>query len=76
MIWWVLLGGLFGLSIGFAIGMFVMRPNEDGLLRAYIPDIEDEQPYLYAEWYYPIWVIVNKKRVTLKVDTQNLKTRK
>ena len=73
MIWWFLVGILLG-----TISMALMQifKSKDGILKVYIPDVDDEQPYLYVELNKPVGDICSKKNVTFKVDTQNLKTRK
>lgn len=63
------------LGIGF-MGWHHSHKRTEGTLKVYIPDVEDEQPYLYVELNEPVWNICSKKKVTFEVDTQNLKTRK
>lgn len=73
MIWWFLFGILLGI---ISMALMLIFKSKDGILKVYIPDVDDEQPYLYVELNKPVWDICSKKDVTFKVGTQNLKTRK
>lgn len=72
-----LIGAFAGILVGIIFTVWLLSTKRpEGILKIYIPDMEDEQPYLYVELNEPVWTICSKKKVQFKVDTQNLKTRK
>lgn len=67
--------------IGAIIGMLVTAiaivvRMEIGTLKIYIPDQQDESPYLYVELNKPVSYICKRKCVLFVVDVSNIKTQK
>lgn len=66
-----------GVCIGilvFAIIVYFAFPA--GTLRVYIPDQQDEQPYLYVDLDKTVSSVCKGKLVVFKVDVRNLNTQK
>lgn len=63
-----------GLLLGVTIMFACTTKKASGTLKVYIPDDPDESPYLYVELDERISQICDKKIVTFRVDTKNIKT--
>ena len=65
-----------GILLGVIFALVVVRRSRYGVLKVYIPDDREEQPYLYVELTKSISSIYNQKQVLFTVDVRNLKTQK
>ena len=68
-----LIGTIIGMLITSIVVFFCMKI---GTLKIYIPDRQDESPYLYVELNKPVSYICKKKCVLFVVDVSNIKTQK
>lgn len=69
------------LAIGIVIGIIlsvlaVFFFTSSGTLRVYIPEPNDEAPYLYVDLDKSIGYICRQKFVVFRVDVRNLKSHK
>lgn len=62
--------------LGFIVALIGVLTMRVGTMVVYIPDREDESPYLTAELDKSVGFIAKKKYVLYKVDVRNLHTQK
>lgn len=67
---------IIGALLGVLFTLVVIRRSRHGVLKVYIPDDRDEQPYLYVELTRSIESICGQRQVLFTVDVRNLKTQK
>lgn len=58
--------------LGVVATLLVTGIRNDGKLKIYIPDYEDEAPYPVAEFKYQMETMIKKRRITLQVEAVNL----
>lgn len=71
MFWYLLLAFLVGVIIT-CVGVLTLKI---GVLKVYIPDQIDEQPYLYTELDKSVGTICRRKYVLFKVNVRQLHSR-
>lgn len=67
---------LVGILLGVFLSRIFVKRSRYGILKVYIPDSQDEQPYLYVELTKSIESICEQKQVLFTIDVRNLKTQK
>lgn len=67
---------MLGIVIGFVLAVIGIYNLKSGTLKIYIPDLEDESPYLYVDLDKPVDTIMAKKHVVFAVDTKNISSQK
>lgn len=65
-----------GVLLGVFLSRILVKRSRYGILKVYIPDEQDEQPYLYVELTKPVDSICEQKQVLFTVNVRNLKTQK
>ena len=58
--------------LGVIATLLVTGIRNDGKLKIYIPDYEDEPPYPVAEFRRPIEVLMRKRGIKLDIEVVNL----
>lgn len=67
---------IMGVVLGAIFTLLIVRRSKSGVLKVYIPDDPEEQPYLYVELNKPVGLICDEQQVLFTVDVKNIKTHK
>lgn len=67
---------LLSIMLGVVLTLIVVRHRSAGTLKVYIPDDQDESPYLYVELDRSVESICKNKQVLFRVDMRNIRSQK